>query len=46
MQDSLLTGESDRELFQRTGEVDGDREQVIDQFLKVLRGAIGMSNGA
>ena len=46
MQDSLLTGESDRELFQRTGEVDGDREQLIDQLLKVLHGAIGTSNGA
>ena len=46
MQDSLLTGESDRELFHRTGEVDGNREQLIDQFIKILRGAIGTSNGA
>ena len=41
MQDSLLTGESDRELFHRTGDVNGNREQVIEQFLKILRGAIG-----
>ena len=46
MQDSLLTGESDRELFHRTGEVNGNRDQVIDQFMKILRGAIGTSNGA
>jgi len=46
MQDSLLTGESDRELFHRTGDVGGDREQVIDHFMKILRGAIGTSNGA
>jgi AcrR family transcriptional regulator len=45
MQDSLLTGESDRELFHRTGDVDGNRDQVIDQFIKILRGAIGTSNG-
>jgi AcrR family transcriptional regulator len=46
MQDSLLTGESDRELFHRTGHVNGNRDQVIDEFLKILRGAIGTSNGA
>jgi TetR/AcrR family transcriptional regulator len=43
MQDSLLTGEGDRELFHRTGDFDGNREQLIDQFIKVLRGAIGTS---
>jgi TetR/AcrR family transcriptional regulator len=41
MQDSLLTGENDRELFHRTGEVEGNREEQITQFMKVLRGAIG-----
>jgi len=41
MQDSLLTGEGDRELFHRTGEVDGNREQLIEQFLKILQWAIG-----
>ena len=46
IQDSLLTGESDRELFHRTGHVNGNREQVIDQFMKILRGAIGTTNGA
>lgn len=41
MQDSLLSQEADRELFHRTGHVNGNREQVIDQFMKVLRGGIG-----
>jgi AcrR family transcriptional regulator len=45
MQDSLLTGESDRELFHRTGDF-GNREQVIEQFLKILRGAIGTGQAA
>jgi len=44
MQDSLLTGESDRELFHRTGQVGGNREELVDQFLKILRGAIGTSS--
>src|SRR5277367_24347 len=46
MQDSLLTGESDRELFHRTGDVNGNREQVIEQFIKILRGAIGTAGAA
>jgi TetR/AcrR family transcriptional regulator len=46
MQDSLLTVESDRELFHRTGDVNGNREQVIEQFLKILRGAIGTAQAA
>ena len=41
MQDFLLTAESDRELFHRTGHFDGTREQLIDQFVMVLRSAIG-----
>ena len=41
MQDFLLTAESDRELFHRTGNFDGTSEQLIDQFLTVLRGAVG-----
>jgi hypothetical protein len=44
MQDSLLTGEGDRELFHRTGLVGGNREELVDQFLKILRGAIGTSS--
>ena len=46
MQDSLLTGESDRELFHRTGDFNGNREQVIEQFIKILRGAIGTGQAA
>ncbi len=46
MQDSLLTGDSDRELFRRTEDFSGDRENVVEQFLKVLRGAIGKSHNA
>jgi TetR/AcrR family transcriptional regulator len=41
MQDSLLTGEGDRELFHRTGDFNGNREQVIEQFINILRGGIG-----
>jgi AcrR family transcriptional regulator len=41
MQDSLLSQEADRELFHRTGHFNGNREQVIDQFMKVLRGGLG-----
>jgi len=46
MQDSLITGEGDRELFHRTGDFNGNREQVIEQFLKILRGAIGAAQAA
>jgi AcrR family transcriptional regulator len=46
MQDSLLTGEPDRELFRRTTHVNGNRDQIIDQFLTVLRGAIGRPQAA
>ena len=41
MQDSLLTEEPDRALFHRTDLFAGNREQLIDQFVTVLRGAIG-----
>lgn len=41
MQDALFTAECDRELFHRIGNVNGNREQLIDQFVTVLRGAIG-----
>jgi TetR/AcrR family transcriptional regulator len=43
MQDSLLTGEGDRDLFHRTGGMNGNREQLVEQFIKILRGAIGAS---
>ncbi len=46
MQDSLLTGEPDRELFPRLGKFSGNREQVVDQFVAILRGAIGTSPAA
>ena len=46
MQDSLLTGESDRELFHRTGEFNDNREQVIEQFTKILHGGIGKGQAA
>lgn len=41
MQDALLTAEPDRELFHRIGQLNGNRDQLIDQFVTVLRGAIG-----
>ena len=43
MQDYLFTGESERDLFHRAGELHGSREQTIDQFMKILRGAVGTS---
>jgi len=46
MQDFLLTAEPDRELFHRTGNFDGTREQLIDQFMNVLRGGIGTQQHA
>jgi TetR/AcrR family transcriptional regulator len=46
MQDSLLTGEGDRELFHRTGDFNGNREQVIEQFINILRGGIGKAGAA
>lgn len=46
MQDFLLTADGDRELFHRIGHFNGNREQVIDQFVKVLRGAIGNPHSA
>ena len=46
MQDSLLTGELDRELFPRLGKFNGNREQVIDEFVTILRGAIGTPRDA
>jgi len=41
MQDFLLTSELDPELFHRPGALNGNRDQIIEQFVKVLRGAIG-----
>jgi AcrR family transcriptional regulator len=41
MHDFLLTTEPDRDLFQRTDRFQGNREQLVDQFLTLLRGAIG-----
>lgn len=41
MQDFLNSGEPDRVLFHRTGHLAGSREQLIEQFLAVLRSAIG-----
>jgi len=46
MQDALLSGEQDRSLFQRTDLFGGNREQLIDQFVTVLRGAIGCGQPA
>ena len=46
MQDFLLTAESDGELFHRTRNFDGTHEQLIDQFVTVLRGAIGTAQRA
>ena len=41
MQDFLLTSEPDRDLFHRTGNFSGSREQLIDQYITVLQSAIG-----
>ena len=41
MQDFLITAEPDRDLFHRTGSFSGNREQLVDQFVTILRGAIG-----
>jgi TetR/AcrR family transcriptional regulator len=41
MQDFLLTAELDPELFHRTGALNGNRTQIVDQFMRVLQGAIG-----
>jgi AcrR family transcriptional regulator len=46
MQDFLLTSEPDRDLFHRTGNFNGGREQLIDQFVTILRGAIGTQQAA
>ena len=46
MQDSLLSGEPDRQLFPRLGKFNGNREQVIDEFVTILRGAIGTPRDA
>jgi len=46
MQDSLLTGELDRELFPRLGKFNGNRERVVEDFVTILRGAIGAPAGA
>jgi len=42
MQDALFTAEPDRDLFHRIGHINGNREQTVDQFVKILRGAIGV----
>jgi len=41
MHDFLLTEEIDPELFHRTSALNGNKERMIDQFVTVLRGAIG-----
>jgi TetR/AcrR family transcriptional regulator len=41
MHDLLLTAEVDPDLFHRAAGLNGDREKMIDQFVTVLRGAIG-----
>ena len=41
MHDFLLTEEIDPELFHRAAALNGNRDQMIDQFVTVLRGAIG-----
>lgn len=46
MQDFLLTSEPDRDLFHRTGNFSGSREQLIDQFITVLQSAIGTPRAA
>lgn len=46
MQDFLLTAELDPELFDRTGALNGNRTQIVDQFVRVLRGAIGAQQAA
>jgi TetR/AcrR family transcriptional regulator len=46
MHDFLLTAEIDPELFHRVPSFNGNREQMIDQFVMVLRGAIGTSQRA
>jgi len=42
-QDALLTEELDPGLFRRNGQLAGQKEARIEQFLQVLRGAIGRS---
>ena len=46
MQDFLLMSEPDRDLFHRTGSFSGSREQLIDQFMTILQGAIGTPRAA
>ncbi|HVO78647.1 MAG TPA: TetR/AcrR family transcriptional regulator [Candidatus Bathyarchaeia archaeon] len=46
MQDYLLTAETDPELFQRVGRINGNWRQVVDQFVTILRGAIGSPHPA
>ncbi len=41
IQDALFTADGDRELFHRIGNVNGNRERLVGQFVTVLRGAIG-----
>ena len=41
MHDFLLTAEVDPELFHRGANPNGSKERMIDQFVTVLRGAIG-----
>jgi len=46
MQDVLFTAEPDRDLFHRLGHINGNREETVNQFVKILHGAIGAQPGA
>lgn len=46
IQDFLLTAELDPELFHRTASLNGNRSRIVDQFVKVLRGAIGTTKAS
>lgn len=46
MQDALFISEHDRDLFHRIGHVNGNRGQMIEQFVSILHGAIGQSQQA
>jgi AcrR family transcriptional regulator len=45
MQDFLVSSEPDRALFNRTDSFSGGREELIGQFVTLLRGAIGTGSG-
>jgi TetR/AcrR family transcriptional regulator len=46
MHDFLLTAEVDPELFHRSANSNGNKERMIDHFVTVLRGAIGVPQRA